>query len=70
MLLWRQNGQYSVANFCISNVIVQAPFVLLIAIFCSTPVFWMTDMNDDPARWATKRYREGVLNVVELEGMT
>eukprot|EP00904_Undaria_pinnatifida_P002690 jgi/Undpi1/12421/HiC_scaffold_5.g02093.m1 len=46
-----QNGQYGVANFCISNAVVQAPFVLLIALCCSTPVYWMTDMNSDPIRF-------------------
>ena len=46
----KQNGQYGVANFCISNAIVQAPFVLLIALCCATPVYWMTDKNSDPIR--------------------
>ncbi|CAM9620502.1 unnamed protein product, partial [Ectocarpus sp. 4 AP-2014] len=46
-----QNGQYGVAGFCIANAVVQAPFVLLIALCCSTPVYWITDMNDDPLRY-------------------
>lgn len=46
-----QNGQYGVASFCIANAIVQVPFVMLIALFCSTPVFWITDMNDEPSRY-------------------
>ncbi|CAM9592338.1 unnamed protein product [Ectocarpus fasciculatus] len=45
-----QNGQYGVGMFCIANAIVQAPFVLLIAVCCCTPVYWITDMNDDPTR--------------------
>ncbi|CAN0222698.1 unnamed protein product, partial [Ectocarpus sp. 12 AP-2014] len=45
-----QNGQYGVAMFCIANAVVQAPFVLLIAVCCCTPVYWITDMNDDPTR--------------------
>ncbi|CAN0519110.1 unnamed protein product, partial [Ectocarpus sp. 8 AP-2014] len=43
----QQNGQYAVASFCIANAVVQAPFVLLIALCCSTPAYWLTDMNDD-----------------------
>lgn len=50
-LAGKQNGQYSVGKFCISCGIVQAPFVLLIAISCSTPVYWITDMNNSPVRW-------------------
>ncbi|CBJ27000.1 ABC transporter family protein [Ectocarpus siliculosus] len=46
-----QHGQYAVASFCIANAVVQAPFVLLIAFCCSTPVYWITDMNDDPVRY-------------------
>eukprot|EP00752_Nemacystus_decipiens_P009950 g8873.t1 len=46
-----QNGQYGVASFCVANAVVQVPFVLLIALCCSTPVYWITDMNDDPARY-------------------
>ncbi|CAB1101456.1 ABC [Ectocarpus sp. CCAP 1310/34] len=45
-----RNGQYGVAMFCIANAMVQAPFVLLIAVCCCTPVYWTTDMNDDPTR--------------------
>lgn len=47
----KQNGQYSVVNFCIANTVVQAPFVLLVALCCCTPVYWITDMNDDPIRY-------------------
>ncbi|CAM9811429.1 unnamed protein product, partial [Ectocarpus fasciculatus] len=47
----KENGQYAVASFCIANAVVQAPFVLLIALCCSTPVYWITDMNDDPVRY-------------------
>ncbi|CAB1099471.1 ABC [Ectocarpus sp. CCAP 1310/34] len=47
----QQNGQYAVASFCIANAVVQAPFVLLIALCCSTPAYWITDMNDDPVRY-------------------
>ncbi|CAM9919784.1 unnamed protein product, partial [Ectocarpus fasciculatus] len=47
----RSNGQYGIAGFCIANAVVQAPFVLLIAICCSTPVYWITDMNDDFVRY-------------------
>ncbi|CAN0437423.1 unnamed protein product, partial [Ectocarpus sp. 12 AP-2014] len=32
----KENGQYAVASFCIANAVVQAPFVLLIALCCST----------------------------------
>ncbi|CAN0041029.1 unnamed protein product [Ectocarpus sp. 12 AP-2014] len=46
-----QHGQYAVASFCIANAVVQAPFVLLIAFCCSTPVYWITDMNDDLVRY-------------------
>ncbi|CBJ33450.1 conserved unknown protein [Ectocarpus siliculosus] len=46
-----QNGQYGVAGFCIANAVVQVPFVLLIALCCITPVYWITDMNDDPLRY-------------------
>ncbi|CAN0345524.1 unnamed protein product [Ectocarpus sp. 12 AP-2014] len=46
-----QNGQYGIAGFCVANAVVQAPFVLLIALCCSTPVYWITDMNDDPVRY-------------------
>eukprot|EP00903_Cladosiphon_okamuranus_P021625 g19883.t2 len=46
-----QNGQYGVASFCVANAIVQIPFVLLIALCCSTPVYWITEMNDDPLRY-------------------
>lgn len=56
-----QNGQYSVANFCISNAMVQAPFVLLVAFFCSTPVYWITDMHDDPARWGQRAKNDGFI---------
>ena len=45
-----QNGQYGVASFCIANAVVQVPFVLLIALCCSTPVYWITDMNDESSR--------------------
>ncbi|CAM9216387.1 unnamed protein product [Ectocarpus sp. 12 AP-2014] len=47
----KENGQYGVAGFCIANAVVQAPFVLLIVLCCSTPVYWITDMNDDPLRY-------------------
>ncbi|CAN0170684.1 unnamed protein product, partial [Ectocarpus sp. 12 AP-2014] len=47
----KENGQYAVASFCIANAVVQAPFVLLIALCCSTPAYWITDMNDDPVRY-------------------
>ncbi|CAN0131811.1 unnamed protein product, partial [Ectocarpus fasciculatus] len=47
----KENGQYGIAGFCIANAVVQAPFVLLIAICCSTPVYWITDMNDDFVRY-------------------
>lgn len=50
LTLW-QNGQYSVLNYCIANAVVQAPFVFLIAICCSTPVYWITDMNSDGGRY-------------------
>lgn len=46
-----QNGQYSVGNYCVANALVQAPFVFLMAVCCSTPVYWITDMNDDSWRW-------------------
>ncbi|CAN0487194.1 unnamed protein product, partial [Scytosiphon promiscuus] len=44
------NGQYGAASFCIANAVVQAPFVLLISLCCTAPAYWMTGMNDDPAR--------------------
>ncbi|CAM9446521.1 unnamed protein product [Ectocarpus sp. 4 AP-2014] len=47
----KENGQYGIAGFCVANAVVQAPFVLLIALCCSTPVYWITDMNDDPVRY-------------------
>ncbi|CAM9583250.1 unnamed protein product, partial [Ectocarpus sp. 13 AM-2016] len=47
----KEHGQYAVASFCLANAVVQAPFVLLIAFCCSTPVYWITDMNDDPVRY-------------------
>lgn len=52
----KQNGQYSVANFCVANTIVQVPFVLLVALCCCTPVYWITDMNDDPTRYMYVTY--------------
>ncbi|CAN0405433.1 unnamed protein product, partial [Scytosiphon promiscuus] len=44
------NGQYGIANFCIANTVVQIPFVFLIAVCCCSPVYLITDMNDDPIR--------------------
>ncbi|CAN0443751.1 unnamed protein product [Pylaiella littoralis] len=46
-----ENGQYGVASYCIANSFVQIPFVLLIALCCATPVFFITSMNDDIVRY-------------------
>lgn len=45
-----QNGQYGVGNFCIANAVVQTPFVLLVALCCTSPVYSITHMNDDLIR--------------------
>ncbi len=54
-----QNGQYRVANFCVANLIVQVPFVFLIALCCTLPAYVITNMNDDPARRAKFGYCGG-----------
>lgn len=46
-----QNGQYGLGNYCIASAIVQAPFIALYTIGCTTPVYWMTDMNSNPQRF-------------------
>lgn len=53
------------AGFSIANAVVQAPFVLLMALCCSTPVYWITDMNDDPLRCGARGYDDDVIEVHE-----
>lgn len=52
ILTLHQNGQYGVGNSSTSrtNAVVQTPFVFLVALCCTSPVYPITHMNDDLTR--------------------